>query len=139
MSESGDSRKIGEDTLAAWMRLGLAELRQAASFGGNVEQPTPYGMYGNPTPGQVAGQTDYRQPMEASAMTDARPDLPSPSQVIDNPQAYQAEPGRTPDHAMERGNADALPSPSQVIDNPAAYQPEQTPGQERHHEHGRGM
>lgn len=49
-----DRQKWGGLSLAAHARLGLSELRQAVSLGGNVEQPTPYGMWGNITPGEIA-------------------------------------------------------------------------------------
>ncbi len=46
---------IGKGHAAAMGRLGLAELRQALSFGyGSVEQPTPPGIFGSPTQGEIA-------------------------------------------------------------------------------------
>jgi hypothetical protein len=81
---------IGDKSFGAWMRLGLAELHQAASMGGNVEQPTPYGMFGNPTPGQVDNQPN--------------PDLPTPSQVIDNPTAYLPAPSPGQERGHDQGH-----------------------------------
>ena len=47
--------EVGYGHLAAMARLGMAELRQAASFGaGSVEQPTPPGIFGLPTQGEIA-------------------------------------------------------------------------------------
>ena len=47
--------EIGDGTLGAMARLGLSELRNAVSMGAeSVEAPTPYGMYGNITPGEVS-------------------------------------------------------------------------------------
>lgn len=48
-----DRKKWGGMSPGAFFRLGLAELREAFSFGGNVAQPTPLGMYGTLTPGEV--------------------------------------------------------------------------------------
>lgn len=46
---------FGTGHLQGMVRLGMAELRQAASFGpGSVEQPTPPGIYGSPTQGEIA-------------------------------------------------------------------------------------
>lgn len=46
---------VGNGHLAGMGRLGLAELRQALSFGaGSVEQPTPPGIFGSPTQGEIA-------------------------------------------------------------------------------------
>lgn len=46
---------VGNGHLTAMGRLGLAELRQAFSFGaGSVEQPTPPGIFGSPTQGEIA-------------------------------------------------------------------------------------
>ncbi len=47
--------EVGKGHAAAMGRLGLAELRQAASFGaGSIEQPTPPGIFGAPTQGEIA-------------------------------------------------------------------------------------
>ena len=47
--------KIGDGHAAGMARLGLAELRQAVSFGhGSVEQPTGPGIFGAPTQGEIA-------------------------------------------------------------------------------------
>jgi hypothetical protein len=48
-----DRKKLGGMSPGAYFRLGLAELREAFSFGGNIAQPTPLGMYGTLTPGEV--------------------------------------------------------------------------------------
>src|SRR5579875_2294617 len=46
---------MGKGHAAAMGRLGLAELRQALSFGhGSIEQPTPPGIFGSPTQGEIA-------------------------------------------------------------------------------------
>ena len=78
---------------SAWPSCG-----NAASLGGNVEQPTPYGMYGNPTHGEVqaksSGQSFGSHPYQRMPSTEAaNANLPTPSQVIDNPQAYLARQG----------------------------------------------
>jgi len=46
--------KIGSGHAKAMARLGLAELRAAVAFqDSNVVQPTPYGIFGAPTPSEV--------------------------------------------------------------------------------------
>lgn len=50
--------KLGAGSLEAAMRQGLAELRGALYPESNVVQPTPYGMYGTKTPGEVADDRD---------------------------------------------------------------------------------
>ena len=147
-----DRKKWGGMTPGAMARLGLAELREAFSLGGNIAQPTPYGMFGNVTPGEVAAERrddPHVQQWEQEPM--AKQDQPTPSQVIDN--AKSALPDR---QGQQQGNAigqdkgsvhggGQTPSPSQVIDNPQTYlTPEQKQhGQEQQHghehEHGRGM
>ncbi len=46
---------FGSGHVQGMVRLGMAELRQAASFGaGSAEQPTPPGIFGSPTQGEIA-------------------------------------------------------------------------------------
>jgi hypothetical protein len=73
-----DRKKLGGMTFGAMARLGLAEIREASSMGGNVAQPTPYGMYGTLTPGEV-GAARHDDPNVAQ-MEEA---LPTPSQIAD--------------------------------------------------------
>ncbi|MFN0007198.1 MAG: hypothetical protein ACKVXR_04755 [Planctomycetota bacterium] len=54
MSEDKAEPKIGAGHASAMFRLGLAELRAAVAFSeSNVVQPSPYGIYGTKTPGEV--------------------------------------------------------------------------------------
>ena len=54
MSEEKSKSKIGAGHASAMARLGLAELRAAVVFSeSNVVQPSPYGIYGTKTPGEV--------------------------------------------------------------------------------------
>jgi hypothetical protein len=47
--------KIGDGTLKAMGRLGLNELRATVfNPSGNIAQPLEPGMFGNPTPGEIA-------------------------------------------------------------------------------------
>ncbi len=94
--------KIGEGSLNAFMRLGLAEVRQAVSLEGSVAQPTPYGMFGQVTPGEVAqareperGATVYGIENESSQDMSAGPTVHG-----------AAEPGRSSpsDIAEDRGS-----------------------------------
>jgi hypothetical protein len=150
-----DRKKWGGMTPGAMARLGLAELREAFSLGGNIAQPTPYGMYGNVTPGEVgdarADDPNVRRMDEEPHMKDKH-NQPTPSQVIDNSKAVLPDrQGQQQGNAMGQdkgsvhGDSGRTPTPSQVIDNPQAYlTPEQKQhGQEQQHghehEHGRGM
>ena len=53
-----DRKKWGGVTPGAMGRLGLAELREAFTLGGNINPPTPLGMYGTKTPGEVGAARD---------------------------------------------------------------------------------
>src|SRR3954471_19508977 len=77
-----DRKKIGGMTLGAMARLGLAEFREVFSPGGNIAQPTPYGMYGTLTPGEVSSARDPQAPqMEEEMSMNARQQIPSPSEI----------------------------------------------------------
>lgn len=71
MSSDDPKPKIGAGHASAMARLGLAELRAAVAFNdSNVVQPSPYGIYGTKTPGEV------QEDREASAR-DANGQSPS--------------------------------------------------------------
>jgi hypothetical protein len=54
MSDEKRTPKIGAGHASAMARLGLAELRAAfAVSDSNIVQPSPYGIYGTKTPGEV--------------------------------------------------------------------------------------
>jgi hypothetical protein len=54
MSDDKPQPKIGAGHASAMFRLGLAELRAAVAFSeSNIIQPSPYGIYGTKTPGEV--------------------------------------------------------------------------------------
>jgi hypothetical protein len=54
MSDEKTEPKMGAGHFSAMARLGLAELRAAAVFSeSNIVQPSPYGIYGTKTPGEV--------------------------------------------------------------------------------------
>jgi hypothetical protein len=83
-----DRKKWGGMTAGAMFRLGLAELREALSWnGGRIAPPTPLGMYGTLTPGEVGvareiKNANIRQMEEEPLMNDNQP-LPSPSEIAD--------------------------------------------------------
>ena len=54
MGSDDKTRKAGEGHLGAMARLGLRELRELGNPGGNIAQPSEYGLYGTLTPGEVA-------------------------------------------------------------------------------------
>jgi hypothetical protein len=57
MSEEKAKPKFGAGHANAMARLGLAELRAAVVFSeSNVVQPSPYGIYGTKTPGEVQNE-----------------------------------------------------------------------------------
>lgn len=66
-----DRKKVGGMTAGAMARLGLAELRQATALDGSVaaNTPTPLGIYGTLTPGEVSAarqEGTVHGPAEAS-------------------------------------------------------------------------
>lgn len=71
MSEDKTEPKIGAGHASAMFRLGLSELRAAVAFSdSNVVQPSPYGIYGTKTPGEV-------QEERKSSSRDGGDDAPS--------------------------------------------------------------
>jgi len=146
-----DRQKWGGRSLGAHGRLGLSELREAFSPGGNITQSTPYGMWGTPTPGEVAPPRDNGSgsaSIEASqeAAYDRGPagqaggsvhgpeltageTLPSPSQIAGR---HKAEPGHSV-HGPER-------SPSDIARAPKPQEQQQEHDRDRDHgqEMGRG-
>lgn len=57
--------KLGEGTLGAYARQGLAEVRGALYPTGNVAQPTDPGMWGNKTQGEIADERRGRTPSDS--------------------------------------------------------------------------
>jgi hypothetical protein len=88
----------------------------------------------------------HGQPMQKGASMSSGESLPTPSEIIANPQAYLPETGNSNDNAMamsaaedlSHGNSGSLPTPSEIIANPQAYLPEQEHGHEHQHGHGHG-
>ena len=106
-----DQQKMGGTTLQAMGSLGLNELRAAFSPGGNIEQPTPPGMYGNATQGEIA---DAREGKEQTGGLESHQEMPSQSKRL---------------------------TPSQIGRGEFTPKPEQQHGQEQqmHQSHGRRM
>jgi hypothetical protein len=125
-----DRKKIGGMTLGAHARLGLAELRGAFSLGGNVEQPTPLGMYGTLTPGEVGAARenengDVRRMEEEPRRQDAR--ALTPSEIGRDPGPLGKD--------REQANAQDM-KPSEIARDNTQQRPEQDQSRER--EQGRG-
>jgi hypothetical protein len=83
-----DRKKWGGMTAGAMFRLGLAELREALSWnGGRIAPPTPLGMYGTLTPGEVGVAREIKnaniQQMEEEPLMNDNQRLPSPSEIAD--------------------------------------------------------
>jgi hypothetical protein len=118
-----DRQKWGGMSVGAHARLGLAELRQAVSLGGNVEQATPFGMWGNVTPGEIAAG---RQSDSSAAASDQEPSL-SPADIANDRGLYG------PDHeaGMDRGSVhgEHLATPADIA-NDRQGEPELNQGQE---------
>jgi hypothetical protein len=71
MPDEKQEPKIGAGHASAMARLGLAELRAAFVVSdSNIVQPSPYGIYGTKTPGEV-------QEERRSSSRDAGDDPPS--------------------------------------------------------------
>jgi hypothetical protein len=108
-----DRKKWGGMTPGAMFRLGLAELREAFSLGGNVAQPTPLGMYGTLTPGEVGSARDndpnVRQLEEEPIMNDNQR-LPSPSEIADGRTAAAMHGGQQQAGKVHGETAQALGS-----------------------------
>jgi hypothetical protein len=138
-----DQKKLGGMHAGAMLRLGLSEIREVFSWpGGNIAQPTPYGMAGTLTPGEVYSarrDNDNAQHLEEGSTMDTNR-LPSPAEIA----AGKDVGARGQDHGQERlqgqekgsvhGEQNLNPSPSQIADNPQPHAPEQQHGME--HDHG---
>lgn len=138
-----DQKKWGGMTFSAMWRLGWAELREAFSFGGNVAQPTPYGMFGTSTPGEVGTARETkgkksRDEMEEEPVMASKNRLPSPAQIAAGQgrsvQGQEQERVQGQDQRLMQGEREKNPSPSQIAANPEPRAPEQQHSQE--HEHG---
>lgn len=114
-----DRRKWGGMTLGAHARLGLAELREAASLQSGSEAATPLGMWGTMTPGEV-GAARQDGPQRGPLEDEPENAPPSPGDI-----AYGREGGSvygpTAQPGQDRGSVygdrqpDApLPSPSAI-------------------------
>lgn len=139
-----DQKKWGGMHPGAMWRLGLSEIREAFSWpGGNIAQPTPYGMAGTLTPGEVysARRDDHNaQTLEEGPQVDSNR-LPTPAEIASGKDLGV----RGQDHGQERvqsqeqgsvhGEQGNAPSPSQIVDNPQPNAPVQQQG----HEHDHGM
>jgi hypothetical protein len=90
-----DRKKRGGMTFGAMFRLGVAELREAVSLGGNIQPPTPLGMYGTLTPGEVGAARDN----DAGVRQMNEEPLPSPGHLA----ASQVAPPPGQDHGHARG------------------------------------
>ena len=138
-----DRRKWGGMTPGAMGRLGLAELRDAVSLGGNVDPATPYGMYGTLTPGEVAaGRQDT--PQEESVLGPAYEYSPDMAAGVHESAGAQASPGDIADdksiYGAEQGHsanqAGAPPSPGDIADDNTISEPDQ--GLDRGQDNSRG-
>jgi hypothetical protein len=126
-----DQKKWGGMTPGAMFRLGVAELREAASLGGNVAQPTPLGMYGTLTPGEVGAARenengDVRR-WEEEPLRKHHQRFPSPSEIVEGKSSASIH-GQTPQAGKQN-----LPSPGE-IDGGQGQQ--QNQGRQRGREHG---
>jgi hypothetical protein len=154
-----DRKKWGGMTPGALGRLGLSEVREVFSFGGNIAQPTPHGMYGTLTPGEVAAERrddPHVQQLEQEPHTAVatKGTLPTPSEIAEasrgsvhgDPQA-SIEVAKSPSEiaAASRGSVygeaqqateQILPSPSDIGRDPGPPQEPQQ-GQEQAHEQSR--
>ena len=136
-----DQKKLGGLHPGAMFRLGLAELREAFSWpGGNIAQPTPYGMAGTLTPGEVysarKNDDDTQSLEEGPQMAQNR--LPSPAEIVASQdrggRGQEQERAQGQEQGSVHGQRDMNVSPSQIAANPEPRAPEQQHSQE--HEHG---
>jgi len=90
-----DELHIGDGHASGMGRLGLAELRQALSYGqGSVEQPTAMGVFGSPTQGEIA---DARNGPGKGPNQEGRSTL-----TLDDLRAFAAQKSKQPEQATEQ-------------------------------------
>jgi len=119
-----DHKKMGGMTPGAMFRLGVAELREAASLGGNVAQPTPLGMYGTLTPGEVGAA---RENENGDVRRWEEEPLPSPSRIAEG----KASASRYGD--QQQAGKQNLPSPGEIDEGQGQ---QQNQGRQQGREHG---
>jgi hypothetical protein len=141
-----DRKKWGGMSPGAYFRLGLAELREAFSFGGNVAQSTPLGMYGTLTPGEVGtareDNSNLRQmeeePLRPSDIArDPGPRGPDQGQDRTFSKPSDIARDRGPEGA-ERGQSQGHEKPGDIARDNNRPTPEREDGQERGRDMGRG-
>ncbi len=89
--------KFGAGHAHAMFRLGLQELRGSLYPESNVSQPTPYGIYGTKTPGEVA---DERKEDARVQRLNEEPGLEAAGEA--KPNALQAARERAAERAQEQ-------------------------------------
>lgn len=137
---ANDRKKMGGMTFGASMRLGLAEIRELGNpAAGSVAQPTPLGMYGTATPGEIGAARDSTQEGSVRRMEE------EPSHASSTPRSPSAiAEGKGGIHGQQAGKDRGMGtvhghqpsrSPSEIADNPMPDIPRQDLG----HEHGMSM
>ena len=96
-----DKPKFGAGVLSAYGRQGLAEIRGALYPESNVAQPTEYGMWGTPTPGEVASDREIDADADpasklAAKQAEARNQVEPRSHDLGKDQPQQPQPGTQP-------------------------------------------
>lgn len=123
-----DRKKIGGMTFGASARLGLAELREAFNLGGNIVQPTPYGMYGTLTPGEV--YTARKSDSEAQRMEEGARDAKGKAQGTVH--------GKKPRGGTAHGGENRRTRPSDIARDNSVEGHDQDRGREQDRKRGRG-
>ncbi len=121
-----DRKKAGGMTLGAMGRLGVAELREAVSMGRNVAQPTPLGMYGTMTPGEVGAAREH-EPSDVRRMEEEP--LPSPSRIAEGKASGSVH------GDQQQASKQNLPSPGEISEGQGQ---QQNQGHQQGREHGQG-
>jgi hypothetical protein len=134
-----DRKKWGGMTAGAMFRLGLAELREAFSLnGGRIAPPTPLGMYGTLTPGEVGVAREIKnaniRQMEEEPLMNDNQRLLSPSEIADGKTSASVH-GET----QQLSNAN-VPGQSEISEGQGQQQNQsQQQAQDRGQSRGRGM
>jgi hypothetical protein len=135
-----DRKKWGGMALGAHARLGMAEIRELGNpAAGSVAQPTPLGMYGTATPGEVGAAREQQPEGPVRRMEEepshASPTPRSPSAIAEGKGGIHGEQtGKDRGFGTVHGHQPGRP-PSEIAGNPMPDIPNQNLGPE----HSNGM
>jgi hypothetical protein len=112
-----DRKKLCGMTLGSTVRLGLSELREAVSLESRIAQPTPYGMWGTLTPGEVAAGRDPDSLATTMDQETWMTSLPSPSEIAEDRGPYGRDGAHAALYGEQTQSKTVQPTPGDIADD----------------------